>query len=290
VWDALGKRWVAVDTRHLRPGLTVLLDAAAGGYTVELGWREEEMGPAPVVRPPTDEQQPEEGYLSDPDTPGYRFVSLAEHSDHVVAHLGALCDRFPFLAPPLLDVLSTAARWHDAGKAHPVFQRRLTGRLPGDDPRREGTTWSKGPKEFYEETEERRYFRHELASALAMLQAGLPDLSAYLAAAHHGKVRLSIRSMPDEKGPPGQPDVPGARGIWEGDLLPETDLGGATLLPKTTLSLAPMELGESEAGPSWLARCLALREELGPFRLAFLEALLRVADWRASEEEATSGD
>jgi hypothetical protein len=30
---------------------------------------------------------------------------------------------------------------------------------------------------------------------------------------------------------------------------------------------------------------LALRDRLGLFRLAFLEALLRVADWRASEND-----
>ena len=46
-----------------------------------------------------------------------------------------------------------------------------------------------------------------------------------------------------------------------------------------------MELGENETtGPSWLSRMLTLRDDPGSgvFRLAFLEALLRVADWRAS--------
>jgi len=129
-------------------------------------------------------------------------------------------------------------------------------------------------------------FRHELASALAMLANGQPDLAAYLAAAHHGKVRLSIRSMPQEKAPCDNPAQLFARGIWDGDELPETALGGGTTLPASKLRLSYMALGDDEdTGPSWLARILALRDspELGPFRLAFLEALLRVADWRASD-------
>jgi len=48
-----------------------------------------------------------------------------------------------------------------------------------------------------------------------------------------------------------------------------------------------MELGLCEAPPfaglpSWTERVLALRDSVGPFRLAFLETLLRAADERAS--------
>lgn len=56
-------------------------------------------------------------------------------------------------------------------------------------------------------------------------------------------------------------------------------------MPKITLDLSLMRLG---AG-SWLERMLTLRDDtdtLGPFRLAFLEALLRAADIRASAEVA----
>jgi len=47
-----------------------------------------------------------------------------------------------------------------------------------------------------------------------------------------------------------------------------------------------MVMGQRPQGPSWLARTLSLRDspEIGPFRLAFLEALLRVADWQASQK------
>ena len=43
-----------------------------------------------------------------------------------------------------------------------------------------------------------------------------------------------------------------------------------------------MQMGEGKHGPSWLACTVALRDHLGPFRLAYLETLLRAADARAS--------
>jgi len=51
------------------------------------------------------------------------------------------------------------------------------------------------------------------------------------------------------------------------------------------LRLDLMELGEGEMGPSWTARTQQLLDTYGPFRLAWLEALVRIADWRASGME-----
>ncbi|MDA1016521.1 MAG: hypothetical protein O3A00_18955, partial [Planctomycetota bacterium] len=156
----------------------------------------------------------------------------------------------------------------------------------------------------------RRGFRHELVSALAWLahnaaadvcsgsaarnndaaesdpaDADSVNLIAYLIAAHHGKVRLSIRSMPNEPRPR-DPSKKFARGIWEGDEMPTVDLGNGECSSSFEVSLDLMSLGESEQGISWLARTLSLRDadKHGPFRLAFLETLLRIADWRGSSE------
>jgi CRISPR-associated endonuclease/helicase Cas3 len=52
------------------------------------------------------------------------------------------------------------------------------------------------------------------------------------------------------------------------------------------LDLCAMELGGGGAGPSWRHLTQKLLEDMGPFRLAWLEALLRIADWRASAKEA----
>ena len=109
------------------------------------------------------------------------------------------------------------------------------------------------------------------------------NLVAYLIASHHGKVRGSIRSLPNEK-KPGEGRL-FARGVWDGDELPETKLGNEIVMPKTTLDLRYMELGTSELGPSWLSRVMELRRRWGPFRLAMLEAIFRTADWEASKEE-----
>ncbi len=45
----------------------------------------------------------------------------------------------------------------------------------------------------------RAFFRHELASALAIIGAGESDLAAYVVAAHHGRIRVVLRSMPGER-------------------------------------------------------------------------------------------
>jgi CRISPR-associated endonuclease/helicase Cas3 len=127
-------------------------------------------------------------------------------------------------------------------------------------------------------------FRHELVSGLLALQHGKADLVAYLAAVHHGKVRLSIRSLPREPRP-SEPNRRFARGVWDGDLVPAAGLGGGVKVPVTAVDLSYMELGEANArGPSWLARMLALRDDpaLGPFRLGFLEMIMKAADERAS--------
>ena len=82
----------------------------------------------------------------------------------------------------------------------------------------------------------------------------------------------------------------------DGDVLPAcqspaADLDGpAIVTPEVVLSLDPMELGLSARyGASWRERTQLLLERLGPFRLGYLEALLRAADCRASMDEDTRG-
>jgi CRISPR-associated endonuclease/helicase Cas3 len=148
--------------------------------------------------------------------------------------------------------------------------------------------------------------RHEAASALAAWQEwqgkveGWTALAVYLVACHHGKVRTVLRSTQSGE------DI---FGIEPGDTLPQ--LVG-WLLSERQLDLRLKAFGaigewdESQkiytvVMPSWVGMvaellgpelpddpnpCGALLEDepcrLGPFRLAYLEALVRAADVRAS--------
>jgi CRISPR-associated endonuclease/helicase Cas3 len=89
--------------------------------------------------------------------------------------------------------------------------------------------------------------------------------------------------MPDEKTPDDSAAL-FARGIWTGDLLPSVALGDGVTAPEVKkLDLSPMLLGREGGQQSWAERMLRLRDEFGPLRLAYLEALIRAADIQASK-------
>ncbi len=278
LWDGLGERWAPLSGRP-RPGVVLMLDAARGGYDEGLGFASGAKRPvAPVVSP--DVSVPEtyggdtRSHLTEP-------IPLTDHIGHVAAvtaQLGRVVG-----ADGDTEAVCRAAAWHDVGKAHEVFQQTLT-RCPRMTDR-PGGPWAKSPCGG---RHARPYFRHELASALAWLahhgDEPEADLVAYLIAAHHGRVRMGIRALPGEKEPPG-PGRRFARGIWEGDDLPALVLNDGERLPAIRLDLHLMELGTGPQGHSWTARTQGLLARFGPFHLAWLESLVRVADWRASRVE-----
>ncbi len=284
----LERRWEPVRDTEIYPGQMYMLASIAGGYTAELGWTGDvarnAKGSVTVV--PRKEQRIATD--SDNDAEPYSQIGvwqeLSKHSAQAHKELQGILAHLRHLSG-FYEPLLTAIRWHDLGKAHWVFRHALP-----DGMRDPFIPWAKAPRKGWKRYA-RKHFRHELASALAVLQesGGLiadnqRNLIAYLVAAHHGKVRLSIRSLPGEK-KPDDAAVRFARGVWDGDPLPETDLGDGLVAPPVELSLEPMELGLSASGqPSWAERMLSLRDdpELGPFRLAYLECLLRAADMRVS--------
>jgi len=274
---------------RLRPGMVLLLDVSLGGYDPALGFLSERSDASVMPVQPAAGEEPADtdpGETTDRDPlscDGYAEpVPLERHLQHVETIVEKLATGL--VSEEEATQLARAARWHDLGKAFEPFQK-LLGHLEGGPLlAKSGRAAAAPPRN---ETGLRRYFRHELASALGFLDQhdGEPDadLVAYLIAAHHGKVRMGIRALPDEK--PDPPEKRIARGVQDGDSLPEVRCGEETSAP-IKLDLGLMEMGEAEDGrPSWAARTQALLSAFGPFRLAYLEALLRVADWRASAAE-----
>ena len=292
VWDGLRNEW-RVETKA-RPGAVYMLDHRAGGYDADLGWigdlaglKKVENWPLPI---PSKNGRLPDATTRDPLTLTGAPLSLSLHTAHVVNELGLLLENLNKALKPLSpwhEPLHTAALWHDVGKSHPAFQQML--RAAAGDNAPEGLLAKSGRKGATFADKWRKHFRHELASALAWLannEGGHEaDLIAYVIAAHHGKVRLSIRSMPEETPPKEMADSLMARGIVDGEKLDEVVIEGLTM-PATTLSLDLMRMGSDSKGlPSWLARMIALRDRIGPFALAYLETLLRAADMRASALE-----
>ena len=113
------------------------------------------------------------------------------------------------------------------------------------------------------------------------------DLLLYLVCTHHGKVRVSWQSSPADQ--QSNDDVLRIRGVRSGDLLPQLDLmtanGTKHRLPSLEMRLAPASVGLNvETGRGWTERVLGLLEQHGPFALAWLEAVMRAADQRASRD------
>jgi CRISPR-associated endonuclease/helicase Cas3 len=374
-WEPMGP----LDADLVYPGQIYLLERSCGGYHQDLGWTGDTNHTTvrlePCDKPEVPTTQDDEDDLDDLSEIS-KWLTVLEHTRDVCRTLEELLQSSGLTASEA-KVLRLAARLHDWGKAHSAFQaklkpemladadvqRRLAGQPAGKAPSGKSPTtqqvdearnaWRKDklkPREPEIEDCRRPGFRHELASALAILEAlrscrpehpmfawpdglnsadfraGVPmvsnsseqvsdhplieelaafsddelDLLVYIVAAHHGKVRLSLRSSPDDDRTNVSDPCPGdkrqARGVRDADRvpacrIPAADLKGTGIdTPTVTLSLDLMELGLSPRyGASWRERMQLLLERLGAFRLGYLEALLRAADCRASAEEDQSG-
>ncbi|MDE0234035.1 MAG: HD domain-containing protein [bacterium] len=286
------QQWSRCTERDLRDGIEVVLDASEGGYDSEIGWNPRSKEPVAVVMPT--ESQPvgvgvapddDMGIDDEPASRGDEWYPLAAHLVDVEHECVALLEALEAggLSAEMHRAAVVAGRLHDIGKASEVWQAAA---LETANDEEQDTLRADGP---FAKTGNHRplrfkppFFRHELASALALMSEGASaldghqeiDLLVYLVASHHGRIRLSIRRPPEESDVEAR--VVTTLGIAPGDELPEVEVGD-WVIPRSSLTIPT-------GNDRYERRALALRDrpDLGPFRLAFLEMVVRSADWRAS--------
>jgi CRISPR-associated endonuclease/helicase Cas3 len=280
VFDQRDGRWRPALRGDVQPTAILVFDAAQGGYRSDIGFDPSSRAAVPLVEVAGG---PSDSMDTDPQSSGNPgWLTLAEHLADAERETRNLLDQMaPDLPSAHREAVAVAARWHDLGKATSTFQQSLIAANPESPPPDEGKVWAKSPG-----TRPLRHnpphFRHELVSALLLSDHDLglltdeqePDLIVFLALAHHGKVRVTVRAAEGEPR-----DI--VRGVRDGEITLSAELPGGQILPPHTLSLASTRIGPD----SLTNRALRLRDraDIGPFRLAFYEALVRCADWKVSK-------
>ncbi|MEV6928449.1 CRISPR-associated helicase Cas3' [Dactylosporangium sp. NPDC051485] len=297
VWrfDQLTGGWTQVTQRFpARPGELLLVAARDGGYDPRTGLSvtsSHPVSPAPVADP-APQQTRSDGVpaVDGKDTFGRddtsvgqaQWLSLEQHSIDVREQAAALVAALRLtLATSATRAAVVAGYAHDAGKCYPGWQDALCCLAGVPEPAwvTAGRPWAKAGVEGRLRFSDGVMFRHELVSLLLLdgplvgLLDGVedPDLVRYLVLAHHGKLRLQVRG-------PADTDDKTLLGLAEGELVTVPAMLGQ---PAGDLTV---ELGMFSFGTdrSWLRTTLGLRDRYGPFVLAYLETLVRIADWRAS--------
>jgi hypothetical protein len=351
VWSYLDREWERLEERHIYPGQTILVDSAAGGYDPREGFtgksadvpvveRHHASAAAPVdMADEADEQEDVSQGVSDARR---QYKTIATHCAEVAGEAVAIAGAIQ-LTEFTQQILALTGLVHDIGKVHPAFVSAIKDRngIPKDLPLAKAPVGCWHPQArigIYDHSDlgKRPSFRHELVSALALIElvwrthpthsalqgsreevldatvgrdrpedddridyphGVLADLVAldepalnlvlYLVMSHHGKVRATLPMSPHDQENAGADGNLPIRGVRDGDVIPTLVLADAEghgfSLPEVRLHLDLAKLGLSKRyGPSWVERVLALRRRHGSFGLAWLEALFRVSDVRAS--------
>ncbi|TVR48412.1 MAG: CRISPR-associated helicase Cas3' [Planctomycetota bacterium] len=187
IWDWIDGRWNDAGRSALLPGRIVCVAASCGGYQPAMGFDpktrstvpEVTLTPLPVeqaIQEQADDSQDGE------DLSIAAWKTIACHGGEVAKEAETITAELE-LPQELRELLTLAGLWHDLGKAHPAFQSLIESK---DRPPRKDLAKAPNPawRRHYQCTDgERKGFRHELASALALfavLQRHRPDHPALL--------------------------------------------------------------------------------------------------------------
>lgn len=289
VWrlDQAAGGWARVtrDARA-RPGEVLVMSAHDGRYDQRSGFDPAVRTPVPgcpeLVSPLDPATGAEDSFRDDSASLDQDWLSLEQHSEDVREQVTALLAALrPDLPPAAAQAAIAAAYAHDAGKWHPIWQDALCKLATPDraDEIQAKRPWAKSTGTGRLRFEGDVKFRHELASLL-LLDGPLhglldeladEDLARYLVLAHHGKLRVQVREPTDAT-----PEVLlGLRQHKVEAVPPLLGQPGGEL----KVDLEQFSLGGAR---SWTRTALGLRDRYGPFVLAYLETIVRIADWRAS--------
>ncbi|WP_437914528.1 type I-U CRISPR-associated helicase/endonuclease Cas3 [Sorangium sp. So ce302] len=202
-------------------------------------------------------------------------MTLREHLGGVASWARRFAEQCG-LPPDVARAVELAARWHDAGKVDPRFQRMLHGgselrAAVAPEPLAKSALVAAdraARANAFKRSGYPRGARHELAS-VALLQGCARlfdgdverDLVLHLTASHHGWCRPFAPVVADDE-----------------PVELTLDVEGAPVRVSSDHGLARLDTGIAE-------RFWRLVQRYGWFGLAWLEAILRLADHRRSEEE-----
>jgi CRISPR-associated endonuclease/helicase Cas3 len=223
-----------------------------------------------------------------------RDASLRQHSTDVFEKARDFAQAL-HLPKTIVEDVALAAWLHDVGKVDARFQLMLAGgdevslatqlepqaksRLPGMSPTKWRSVWERsGLPDGY---------RHELTS-LAMIEHDAQvrerahdlDLVLHLVAAHHGYCRPFAPALPQPTAT--DPSTLGVELQHQGGPGHQ-NAGGFALTGRLDHRYGALDGGVVD-------RFWRVQERYGPWGLAWLEAILRLADHRASEETEEGGN